>query len=505
MFVTKNKLAFLLFLTATIWINVAHAQCTPTITVDGVLLNSNTEVTICPQATKTLVGPAQNVSSGAVYTYQWYYSASSNNQSNHTAIAGATNREYIASAVGYYSLRVFNSANTNCDTEWLTQSKTYRILNTSGVQLAALSSTNPTVWCPSEQTTYIQSAGQVNGSWQLNGVAIPGSSNIGFTLLNSLGTYTFTRTSSGCTTSASTTITAPTGTAPTITSNGTQICQFPSGSGFVWGSVVLTAPTGTGYTYVWKKDGSNISGATGSTYTTTGSSGGGTFTCAVSINGACLPISNAITVTAGGSGVASTITVTPTATSATICPDGSKLLTGNSGVSSYVWNLNGVPIPGATSQTYTASAAGAYTLSINNNGCTSTSANFTISLDPVAAQVLNVQNVTCNGLANGAISPMIAGYQVSLDGVTYSSSISNLTPGTYSNVYLKRTASGCTKVFPSVVITEPNPLTAVVVSSNETCAGGPGNISFTQVSGGKVRLHSMGHTILLLKMLTIVQ
>ncbi len=37
MFVTKNKLAFLLFLTATIWINVAHAQseCTPTITVDG--------------------------------------------------------------------------------------------------------------------------------------------------------------------------------------------------------------------------------------------------------------------------------------------------------------------------------------------------------------------------------------------------------------------------------------------------------------------------------------
>jgi len=149
-----------------------------------------------------------------------------------------------------------------------------------------------------------------------------------------------------------------------------------------------------------------------------------------------------------------------------------------------VWNLNGVPIPSATSQTYTASAAGAYTLTINNNGCTSTSANFTISLDPVAAQVLNVQNVTCNGLANGAISPMIAGYQVSLDGVTYSSSISNLTPGTYSNVYLKRTASGCTKVFPSVVITEPNPLTAVVVSSNETCAGGPGNISFTQVSGG---------------------
>jgi len=41
----------------------AQAECTPTITVGGVLLNSNTEVTICPQATKTLVGPAQNVPS----------------------------------------------------------------------------------------------------------------------------------------------------------------------------------------------------------------------------------------------------------------------------------------------------------------------------------------------------------------------------------------------------------------------------------------------------------
>ena len=159
MFVTKNKLAFLLFLTATIWINVAHAQCTPTITVDGsTLTNPTTAVTICPQATKTLVGPAQNVPAGAVWTYQWYFNATSNDQSTHTAIAGATNREYIASAAGYYSLRVVNSAGSGCSSYPTSPSKTYQILIKSGVTIAAITPPTTTVLCPGTALpTYLSS------------------------------------------------------------------------------------------------------------------------------------------------------------------------------------------------------------------------------------------------------------------------------------------------------------------------------------------------------------
>ena len=214
MFVTKNKLAFLLFLTATIWINVAHAQCTPTITVDGVLLNSDTQVTICPQATKTLVGPAQNVPSGAVYTYQWYYSASSNNQSDHTAIAGATNREYIASAAGYYSLRVVNSAGSGCssypdnplsNTIAVNISSSVSVTITGDNQLSLPS--NNIYICNGQQRTL---TGPVNTGysyvWKRDGIPISGETSSSITT-NVIGAYTLEVTNSvGCTFTSSNTV-----------------------------------------------------------------------------------------------------------------------------------------------------------------------------------------------------------------------------------------------------------------------------------------------------------
>ena len=63
---------------------------------------------------------------------------------------------------------------------------------------------------------------------------------------------------------------------------------------------------------------------------------------------------------------------------------GTTLNTGS--FSSYQWNLNGNPISGATSQSYSASQGGPYTVTVTDgNGCVGTSA-------PISLSVTSVQN-----------------------------------------------------------------------------------------------------------------
>lgn len=70
--------------------------------------------------------------------------------------------------------------------------------------------------------------------------------------------------------------------------------------------------------------------------------------------------------------VAPTITATG---NTTICNGISVNLTTTATGVSYQWRLNGNPIAGATSQSYSANAAGTYTLVVNNNGCNSAPSN----------------------------------------------------------------------------------------------------------------------------------
>lgn len=146
--------------------------------------------------------------------------------------------------------------------------------------------------------------------------------------------------------------------AATITSPGTTFCDG--------GTVVLSANTGTGLTYQWTKNGANIGGATGATYTAnstgqyrvivTNATGCSTTAAPKLIEEADLP-------------------ATPV-----IIPFGNSLTTASQ--SNYQWYRNGTAIAGATLQTYTPTQPGNYTVKVTNAfGCSATSAAYVVGPD----------------------------------------------------------------------------------------------------------------------------
>ncbi len=150
----------------------------------------------------------------------------------------------------------------------------------------------------------------------------------------------------GCTGPQRTAVTATVSTPPTaaITASGsTSVCQG--------GAVTLSAVTSaSGASYQWLLNGAAITGATASTYQAAKS---GSYS--VRILGTCPATSTAVTVT-----------VSPPILP--IITQNGLILTSNAATGNQ-WLLNGVAIAGATSQTYTVSQTGRYSVRAGVNGC----------------------------------------------------------------------------------------------------------------------------------------
>src|SRR6185436_1486126 len=151
-------------------------------------------------------------------------------------------------------------------------------------------------------------------------------------------------------------------------------------------SVPLNAFTGNNSTYQWKKNGTNISGATASSYIASTS---GNYS--VHINNSCgSDISSPVTVTANSLPSAA---ITPSG-STTFCSGESVELTVPYGANkTYQWKKGAVNISGATLSDYTTTVGGNYKLIVTNTvtGCSKTSTNPTV--------------VTVNPLPNATITP----------------------------------------------------------------------------------------------------
>ncbi len=228
-----------------------------------------------------------------------------------------------------------------------------------------ISAGGPTTFCNGSNVELTSSASSGN-QWRKDGADIAGQTGTTYSA-NSSGSYTVRVTNaSGCSaTSAATVVTVNNNPAtPTISAGGPA--TFCNGS-----NVVLTssAPSGN----QWRKDGADIAGQTGTTYSANSS---GSYTVRVTNASGCSATSSATVVTVN--------TVPP---QPVITQTGAQL--SSSAAVGNQWFLNGTAITGATGQNHTATTSGNYTVQVTVNGCSSPlSAVFNVVLTGVNDPVL---------------------------------------------------------------------------------------------------------------------
>lgn len=424
---------------------------------------SASATSVCAGASVTLT----NTTAGSGLTYQW--------KRNNVNVSGATNSTYTfaPSGVANYSLSVTGSCGTITSAN---QSITANSLPTTA-QATATSSGNTTLCSGSNTTLSVPSTAGFNYQWQLNSVNVSGATNSSYTV-SAAGSYRcFVYNSFGCSRVSNViAITVVSNITASITSSGpTTIC---SGA-----TVTLSAsPTGSGYGYQWKQNGSDISGQTNATYAASSS---GNYTCSITI-GSCSSTSNSITVTSG----AALVPVLNTSF-ANICNNNPvSLSTTNYGAGySYQWKLNSVNVSGATNLSYSTNVAGSYSVDVSNGACSGSSASATLvsGSAPVATFTSSATTVCAGVAVNMSASPTGSGYsyQWLRSGVV----VSGATNATYSfaagssvpyTVTVWNNCGSSTAAAQNITV-NPIPTASIAAGGPTTfCAGG--NVVFTATS-----------------------
>ena len=177
--------------------------------------------------------------------------------------------------------------------------------------------------------------------------------------------------------------------------------------------------TGSALTYQWKKNGTDISGATSSSYTTPPTTIADNNTAfSVKVSNSAGSVNSAATLTVLDTAVAATITTQPADQSALTGQTATFLVKAAGTSLSYQWKRNGTDIPGATSSSYTTPATTLadngtkYLVSVSNTEgqVTSNDATLTVSdtamapaitTQPAAQSVTAGQTATFSVIATG--------------------------------------------------------------------------------------------------------
>ncbi len=185
---------------------------------------------------------------GMNYTYQW--------KKNGSNLAGGTNNSYTATLTGNYT--VVTALGTCKDT-----SNGINVM-VNPLPPATLTNVGSLIFCDGKSVTLNANPG--NGlmyEWQNTGVLINGVTTASY-IATTAGDYTVIVTdSNSCskTSAIKTVVVNPTPVATVTTSGPTAVCHG--------GSVALSTPATGGYTFQWKKNNTNISGATSNNYMAT--------------------------------------------------------------------------------------------------------------------------------------------------------------------------------------------------------------------------------------------
>jgi uncharacterized protein YjdB len=310
-----------------------------------------------------------DANTGTGLTYEW--------QLDGVSIAGATNSSYVTSTPGQYSVFVSNS--TGC-----TASDTVE-LTVYPDPTPAVTLSGPAQFCQGGSvvmtTTSISATGY---QWCNASGPIAGATSSWYTATVA-GNYFVTATNTfGCSASSSSisVVVYPLPSVGIMPGGSLTVCA-PA-------TVTLNASSGAGYTYKWYRGGALIPGATNVSFIATVS---GHYRVKITTANGCSDMTHADTVV--------TIISSPTViavTSASFCWGSNAMLatsvSGGAGLL-YEWMLNGTPIAGATSATYTTTVAGNYSVKITAPGsCTITAASLAVHENPLPNPVVTYNSAT---------------------------------------------------------------------------------------------------------------
>ena len=403
----------------------------------------------------------------APLNYQW--------NRNGAAISGATTSSYTTPITtssdngAQFSVVVRNTAGTAASS-----AATLTVNPAPAAPSITTQPANQTVSAGQSATFRVVATGTapLNFQWNRNGAAISGATSSSYT------TPTTTSSDNGVQFSVvvSNTAGSVTSTAVSLTVNAApvapSITSQPANQTVTAGQTATFSVVATGtapLNYQWNRNGTAISGATSSSYTTsatTTSDNGVQFTVVVS-NTAGSVTSSVATLTVNAAPVAPSITTQPASQTVTAGQTATfSVVAAGTAPLNYQWNRNGTAISGATSSSYTAPATtssdnGAqFTAAVSNAAGNITSnpatltvnpATFLLGANPTSLSFGNV-NVGANGSSsvaltnNGNSNVTISGVSVSGAGFNVSgvASGTTLSPGQTAslNASFDPTASG---------------------------------------------------------------
>jgi len=265
--------------------------------------------------------------------------------------------------------------------------------------------------------------------------------------------------------------------------------------------------TGTGLTYQWKKGGTNITGATSSTYSIPNVSTADAATYTVVVSGAspCTPVTSQNSVLIVNQAIA--ITAQPAAIQ-TLCSGSTAnfSVTATGTGLSYQWKKGGTNIPGATSSTYSISNVSTADAAIYSVVVSGTSPCTPVTSQNVVLNVNQVVTITAHPTDTQTLcSGSIANFSVTATGTSLNyqwkkggTNISGATSDTYSIPNVSTADAGTYTVVisgtsPCSPVTSLNAVLnvnqAVVITTEPTatqtlCSGSTANFSVTATGTG---------------------
>ncbi|HEX5001540.1 MAG TPA: T9SS type A sorting domain-containing protein [Bacteroidia bacterium] len=311
-----------------------------------------------------------NANTGLGLTYQWTKYGN--------AINGATTSSYTASTTGSYKVRV-------TDSNGCSKNSAPVLVTSISAPPASITPAGTTTICAGSSLALNANVGTgYTYKWYRYSNVVDSTSGSTY-LATSAGKYRVLVTdSNGCFRKSQPVeiFVVPKPAASITASGATTFCAG--------GNVTLSANQGSGLTYQWYKYSNPLNGATASTYQATAT---GNYKVEVTNSSGCKKKSNPILVTVLP---LPTATITPSVDTGFCTGDSVLLSTGTGTGYTYQWKRYGNNISGATNQTYYASMAGAYKVTITGpNGCTRNSPTIIVSGPPSATITVNGSSSIC--------------------------------------------------------------------------------------------------------------